>query len=389
MLGRRLGNQRQGLIAAAIAAVLPALVVNDHFAMTDTALMFWTAASLYLLLRAYDNWERDTLWAYAGAAFACGLAASTKYNGVLLAVPLLLVPLLRVRSLDKLLSLRVMIGPLAMVGGFFMTTPYAVLDPPLFLRWFGYILHLQNAPGQVVAMPVWLWHARYHLSSPHAPVIILGGIGLVGSFWRWGARRALIVNSFAVILLVTMVGQTNAQLRTWIPAASLFILWTALVADIVIVRIGNFLTDRRKDPRWAYAILALLLLPLLYFSLRYDLNFRRGDVRQLAQQWVAEHVPPDTSIAVDYFHPNLDPLVWPQTRTFNIFDHDYQWYVDQGVEYLVLNEALADFARQPPEAYTQYQELLRNVCEVGRVHGPFLATTEFDIKIYQLGPCDP
>ncbi|HUM68302.1 MAG TPA: glycosyltransferase family 39 protein, partial [Chloroflexota bacterium] len=252
MLGRRLGNQRQGLIAAAIAAFLPALVVNDHFATTDTALMFWVALSLYLLLRVYDNWERDNFWAYAGAGFVCGLAASTKYNGLVLAVPLLLVPLLRVRGLDECLSWRVIAGPLAMLVGFLAGTPYALLDLPKFLYWFGYSLHLYNAPGREVVMPVWLWHVRFHLTNPHMPVMILGVIGLVLSFRYWGMRRAAIVNSFAVVLWLAILGQTNAQSRMWLPGASLFILWAALVLDILMGRLVVILNARQKNPHWAY-----------------------------------------------------------------------------------------------------------------------------------------
>jgi 4-amino-4-deoxy-L-arabinose transferase-like glycosyltransferase len=389
MLGRRLGNQQQGLIAAAVAAFLPALVVNDHFATTDSALMFWVALSLYLLLRTYDNWENNDWLAYAGAGFVCGLAASTKYNGIVLAVPLLLVPLFRARSLDEWLSWRVIAGPLAMLGGFLAGTPYALLDLPKFLYWFGYSLHLYAAPGREATMPVWLWHLRHHLTNPHMPIIVLGVIGLVLSFWHWGIKRAVIVNSFAVVLWIAILGQSNAQTRMWLPGASLFILWAALVLDILISRVGKFLATRQRDTRWAYGLLLLLLLPFLYFSLRYDLNFRQGDVRTLAREWVEANVPPGTAVAVDYFHPNLDPAIWPLTRTFFIFEHDVQWYVDNGIEYLVLNEALIDFGQLSAEAYGRYQTLLENVCEVGRVNGPFVATTEVAIKIYRVEPCTP
>ncbi len=388
MLGRRLGNQRQGLIAAAIATFLPALVVNDHFATTDTALMFWVALSLYLLLRAYDHWENDSFWAYAGAGFVCGLAASTKYNGLVLAVPLLLVPLLRARSLDEWLSWRVIAGPLAMLAGFLAGTPYALLDLPKFLYWFGYSLHLYNAPDREIVMPVWLWHMRYHLTNPHMPVMVLGVMGTALSFRYWGIRRAVIINSFAAMLWLAILGQTNAQSRMWLPGASLFILWAALALDVLIGRLAAILAARQQDTRWAYTLLLLLLLPFFYFALRYDLNFRQGDVRTLAREWVEANVPPGTAVAVDYFHPNIDPTIWPLTRTFLIFEHDARWYADHGVEYLVLNEVLTDFGQQPPGADGRYRTLLQGVCEVGRVRGSFVATTETDIKIYRVGSCE-
>lgn len=388
MLGRRLGNRRLGLIAAAVAAFLPAIVVNGHFATPDTALMFWVALALTLLLRVYDDWDADSGWAYAGAGFVCGLAASTKYNGVLLAAPLLLAPMLRVRSLDEALRLRVLGGPLAMAAGFLAGTPYAVLDPPEFLEWLGYSLHLYNAPGRTVAMPVWLWHLRSHFTSPHAPLIVLAAIGVALSFRHWGARRAAIVNVFPIVLWLAILGQTNAQARMWFPGAAPVVLWAALALHLVVQRAAAFLQARQRDRRWAWALVFLLLAPLLAFSLRYDLNFLQDDVRTKARQWIAAHIPAGTPLAVDYFHPQLDPAVWPQTRSFAIQDHDYQWYVEQGVEYIVLNEALTDFARQSPEAEARYHNLLSRLCEAGSVRGPFLAATTFDIKIYRVEGCE-
>jgi hypothetical protein len=389
MLGQRLGGRRQGLIAAAIAAFLPALVVNDHFATTDSPLMFWVTLSLYLLLRAYDNWEVDSLWAYAGAGFVCGLATSTKYNGMVLILPLLLVPILRARSLDELLSLRFMSGPLMMLGGFLAGTPYAALDLPKFLHWFGYSLHLYNAPDRVVTMPVWLWHLRHHLTNPHMPVIVMGVIGAVLSFRYWGWQQAVILNSFAILLWLAILGQTNAQTRMWLPAAPLFVLWTAWVIDMLIQKLSKWLVWRQLRPHWAYLPLILLLLPLFNFSLYYAINFQRDDVRTVAREWVEVNIPPGSTIAIDYFHPNLDPTVWSLTRTFYIFEHDIEWYKQQGVEYLILNEALTDFGQHPPEAYERYRALLQDVCEVGAVHGPFVATTMFDIKIYRVEGCRP
>ncbi len=387
MFGKRLGNKQQGLIAALIAAILPALVVNDHFATTDTALMFWVAVSLYLLIRVYDNWETDSLWAYAGAGFVCGLAVSTKYNGIVLAIPLFLVPILRVKTLDELLSFRVISGPLAMAAGFLIGTPFALLNLPKFLHWFGYSLRLYNAPGQEINSPVWLWHLKYHLSSPHTPIILLSIFGFFISFRYWGVKRAIIVNSFVIALWLAILGQTNAQTRMWLPSAPLVILWSTLTVDITISKTKQFLTSRHKNSNWAYGIMLLLIIPFLYYSIRYDLNFRAGDVRNLARQWIVENIPPGSKIAIDYFHPNLNPETWNLTRTFFVYDHDYQWYVENGVEYLIVNDVLNDFSQRPPGTYDRYQTLISQVCEIGSIPGTFIATTDTEIKIYRVEPC--
>lgn len=384
MLARRLGTQRQGLIAATIAAILPALVTHSHYVTTDIPVTFWIMLGLYLLIRAYDNWFVDTMWAYAGAGFVCGLAVSTKYNAILLVLPLLLVPLLRVRTLDKWLTLRVLIGPIAMLAGFLVGTPFALLNLPKFLYWFGYSLRLYNAPRELL-IPVWQWHLNYHLTSPHAIIIVLGLGGFIVSFFQWG-RRALIVNSFVFVLFGAVFSQTNAQARMWIPSAPIIIIWAALALDWTIHFLETRLSSGRKRIFISYAPL-IVLVPLLVTSIQYGTRFQQEDIRTLAQRWVKENVPPGTAIAVDYMHPNLNPDVWPITRLFSIFDKEPEWFAENGIEYLIMNESRNDFDKYGPEAYARYQRLMANSCLVETIQGPILASGKFDIKIYRLGAC--
>jgi len=385
MLARRLQNERMGLITAAITALLPALVSDAHYATTDTPLMFWAILSLYLLIRTYENWESDTLWAYAGAGLICGLATATKYNGVMLIAPLIFVPLFRIQGLDDLLRLRAVVGPGAMAAGFLLGTPYALLNLPKFLQWFGYSLRLYNAPHEPLVAG-WQWHLDYHLTSPHAVVFILALFGFILSFHQWG-KRALILNSFPVLLWVAILSQTNLQARMWLPAAPVFMIWAALALETIISRLRTHLPSFRFKERLVYTPL-LITIPLLITSIQYDRQFQADDVRTLAQRWIVEHVTPGSHIAVDYFPPALDPQVWPVTKTFRLYDHELNWFTEKGVNYLVMNESLNDFDSLPHDAYERYQALISAVCLVGRVNGPFIGTHYFDIKIYKMPPCE-
>ena len=387
MLARRLGNQRQAVMAAVLAAILPALVTHAHFATPDTLLTFFSLLALILLLRAYDNWERNTMWAYAGAGFVCGLAASTKYNGVVLAFPLLLVPLLKVRQLDDLLSVRTLIGPLAMVAGFLAGTPYALLNIPKFLFWVGYSLRLYNNPGAAPALPGWRWHLNYHVTSPNAPIFFLGLVGLLLSFRYWG-RRGLLLNSFALLFWLAILGQTRSEARMWLPTAPLFAIWAALILDVLLERLSRRLpiTEPRRK---GVAILSLLvILPLLLNSVRISERFKREDVRTQTQRWIEHNIPPDTKIAVEYFSPNLDPAVWPVTREFHIYDKTIDWYQEQGIQYLVLSEAGNDPNKISLEERATRAALIERVCLVETFKGSFLSAETIHMWVYRVPPCE-
>lgn len=385
MLARRLGNNRQALLAAAIAAFLPRLVTHAHFATTDMPVTFWVTLGLYLLVRAYDNWREDDLWAYAGAGLICGLATSAKYNGIILLGPLLLVPLLRARTLDELLRVRVIVGPLSMLVGFLAGTPYALLNIPEFLRWFGYSLSLYNAPREL-ATPSWQWHLQFHLSSIHAYIFIFGLIGFFLSFRIW-RRRALVVNSFALLLWAGIVTQTNQQARMWLPSAPIFILWATLLVDLGV----TWLRERLPPgwPRQSILVVPLLIvIPLLVASIGLDLRFQRAEVRTMTQQWIEDNVPPGTQIAVDYFAPNLDTAIWQVTKMFHIYDQEVSWYEDQGIEYLFMSEAITSPDELTGTAREQYDNLVEGTCLVNTLRGPFLSNPEQRVWVYQLPPCE-
>ena len=383
MLARRLASERIAVIAAALGAVLPALVVDAHFATTDTPLMFWATLALYLLLRAYDNWFEDSLWAYAGAGFVCGLATATKYNGVVLAVPLLLVPLLRVRSLDEMVRMRVLAGPLAMAAGFVSAVPYALLNLPNFLNWFAYSLRLYNAPREV-AMSAWQWHLAYHLSSSHAVVFFLGLAGLLFSFFFWG-RRAILPSSFAIVLWIAILSQTNYQARMWLPAAPLFLIYAAFMLDLLAGAVARrWLPRHTRTFACAPLLLPLLLLPA---SANHARAFTEDDVRTRAQRWIEANIPTGTAIAMDYYGPNLSPDRWPVTKLFHLAHEELPWYEERGIKFLVVSEAVYNEGNVPPTLAEQYQVLLQQSCLRQTLSGPFLSNPDFQIWVYEAPPC--
>jgi hypothetical protein len=389
LLANRLGNRRVGLMAAAVAAVLPALVSNAHFATPDTPLTFYVMLALYLLVRVYDEWEQDNGWAYLGAGFVCGLAVSTKYNGLALGLPLLLVPLLKVHSWDGWLRLRTLVGPLGMALGFLAGTPYALLNLPHFLYWFGYSLHLYETPGFVPVQPSWWWHLEYLLTSPNALVFVLGVAGFGLTLRQWG-QRGLIVNGFALLLWLAIVGQTRTAGRMWLPTAPLFVIWTAVLLDFLAgwlpQRLPALWPSRFTPHAFRFSLFALLLLPLFISSALTNRRFQGDDVRTLTQRWVEANIGDGRTIALDYFAPNLDPQRWNVSRQLPIF-REIEWYEAQGIEYILISEAAHDPDTLSAEELAAWEALAGDACLVETISGPFLAAAVSRFWVYQVPPC--
>jgi hypothetical protein len=252
-------------------------------------------------------------------------------------------------------------------------------------------------------VPSWQWHLDYLATSREAPVFILGLIGLFFSFRLWG-KRGLIINIFALLFTLAIISQTNRQARMWLPLAPIFAAWAALVVDAIISWAKRRLAHsslpqsdeqslrpiRRLIQRpntIPLTIAALLLLPLLFLSGRGVANLRSPDVRTLTSQWMVSNIPPGSAIAVDYFAPNVDPDIWPVTRNVEHFDHDLNWFQEQGLEYLVFSQAIYDSAVLTADEIDQYETLLSQLCPVETISGPFLSNPDFTMRIYRLPPC--
>ena len=88
LIAERLWNRRVGIVAAAIAAVFPPLVVLSS-ALTVESLFIPIELGLVLAVLAYQRSHEGLRWVLVGGGL-CGLAALTRQNGFIMAIPLLL-----------------------------------------------------------------------------------------------------------------------------------------------------------------------------------------------------------------------------------------------------------------------------------------------------------
>lgn len=389
MLARRLGNDRLGLLAALLVALTPDLVMYSHFGVTDVPLSFMITLSLYLLIRAYDNWDHDSLWAYAGAGLVCGLAASTKYNGALLLLPLGLLPLLKTRTLDDLLRVRTLAGPLAMAAGFLAGTPYALLDLPAFLHAFGNNLHIYNQPGYELTGSTPLWWLNYLFTGHNAPLAWLGLVGGALSVARWG-RRGWLIHVFVVAYLLTIINQSDRQPRSWLAIAPLMAIYAAVALDAAWVWWrGRATTDRWLRLLVPAAVLALVLTSLLWRTVEVNRALATTDVRHSAQLWIEANIPPGTRLAIDRFPPNIATDVWPTTQIFGVYMQNLAWYQEQGIRYLVFGDVIQNRDRLSDEDWQRYLALTEQLCPVAEIEGSWLAAPDRLIWVYEVPPCSP
>lgn len=266
-LGRRLAGERAGLVAAGLLAVTPLHVVNSHYASVDVQLTFWCALALRLALE-------PELLVWAGVA--SGLAASCKYNGVLV-----LTGIWAAAGLGRAGWRAVLLATGAAAAAFVLTSPFVLLDlqhslPDLRLE---LLEHPRTTSIFLEVGPGWLFHLTANLPTGIGWLLPLAAVaGVVG--WR---RREAALAAFGLLTLASMLHTKELFIRYWLP-----------LTPLVAVAAAQAL-ERLPRRAWLVALLLVATAPLLR-SRAYAAMLSQPDARDTALAWCREQIPAGASV---------------------------------------------------------------------------------------------
>lgn len=261
-LGRVAAGRLAGITCAAVVAVATTHVAYSRMAVTDVALTVGVTVCLALIVSGRLEW----------AGVAAGLAASAKYPGFLLVVPLVVAGLALRRRLVLALGL--------MSAAFLVTSPFVVLHMDEawadFRRvqslaadgWLGF----EDDPATPLAFLLRLWETI-------GPVTLVVVVGLVVALRR-RARSDLVILSFGGIYALSLLG-SNAHFDRYV---------LPLLPVIAVLA--------SRVPPLAVVTLALALVPL-WWSVADAGSLAGRDRRLDAAVWIERFVPRGERLAAD------------------------------------------------------------------------------------------
>jgi 4-amino-4-deoxy-L-arabinose transferase-like glycosyltransferase len=385
-LAGRLLSPRVGLIAALFLAVAAQHVQQSHYITVDAPTALFTAlAALYALraVRRSGN-VRDIVL----GGVAAGLAAGTKYNAaVALALPTA-AALLSARPWTRRLGACLAAG-MACAAVFVLTTPFAVLDPPPFLRSLHVVAqhYAQGHPG-AEGNDNALWYLQYlaqeGLLVP-LTILVVAGLAVVVVRYR---RAGLVLVAFALPYYALLCSTFVRFDRNLLPLLPFLALFAATAAEAVILPLAVALRNRAA----AYVlVLGMAAGPSAYVAMRSDYALTHRFSEEVAVAWANAHLPRGARLATENWEGSsfeLSPRHFRITHLSTLARQSYGWLLARGIRYAVADSYtddayLSDSRRYPLEA-ARYRELFAHARLLARITGQPLLRPGPTMSIYEL-----
>src|SRR5262245_28790228 len=299
-LGRQVRDTSTAIVAALFFTFAFMHVRGSHFGTTDVVMTGLIVAAVGLLLEAHRTRSRR---AFLAAGSVAGLAAATKYNAVLLAVPMLVSHLLNMwdspgHRREALLDAGIFYFSVPFALAFAIGVPFVVLDRAPFLDAMRELAHaLRVGDVRMDLGNGWLYHLTFSLRyGVGIPLLVSGLAGAALLLWR-DSRTGILVLSFPVVYYIVAGSLRLLFVRYAMPIVP----FLCVTAAYMVSCAANGLAARlwqpaKRVPALSTALTAVLALAVVWSSVTrvwaFDRIMNATDNRVVVAQWFFEHVPP-------------------------------------------------------------------------------------------------
>jgi Dolichyl-phosphate-mannose-protein mannosyltransferase len=303
-LAAKLTDSRTALGAALLLAVAPLAVRDSHYVKHDVPATLAVVVAYLAMSRLWPcapskPQTRDTL--VAGAA--CGVAFSTHYYCVFLALPLAFSVYQGWKAAGPSTWLRQLLwGGAVSVVVFFALSPFLLVEP--LTAWRDITANREIVIDRGVGSGAFAPARRYvemlfqeSVPAPMTVIAVLGAIFMSISM----PGRAFFLLSFPVsfLLFIANTAPASRYLNVVVPFIALFaarMAWWSVVNRWKRARVPIF-----------WVIVTLSAAPAAAWSVRTVMFFRQDDTRTLAKRYVEANIPAESTILIQPYSAPLTP----------------------------------------------------------------------------------
>ena len=295
---RALFDRTTALLSAFFLSLAYLHVRDSHFGTVDVPMAFFIMASVFYLIKSS---QEPTVKNYVWAGICAGLAASTKYAGVLLCIPMCAVNAATVSGAGHAKRIipfdrKALFFLIACALSFLAGTPYAALDFSRFLPELLEVLHKTEQGTGIVRGGGWWYHLRFTLFfGLGAPLFFSSLIGM-GILFRSQWRKAVYLCSFPLVYYAIIGNCNMVFVRYCMPLVPFLCITGAVFAG----RLTGLLR-RYPDPllrkAGVFLVPVLIIAPSFVSVVSFDDLLTKKDNRLCAAEWMDKNLKGGSVVA--------------------------------------------------------------------------------------------
>lgn len=296
-IGRRIGDYRLGVVAAAFLAFCSLSALHAHLLTVDIPMTTGVLATVLFSFRLHETGaRRDYLW----AGFFAAVAVTTKLSAAPIVSVVALAHLLRGQEQPtswqrRLLDRRLLASALMCV------VVYCIATPSVIVKSYDAILNMSTAvvgePGREPSperQNQVSYYAEATAGSLGLPTAILCALGSGLCAVR---RRPsdLLLLSFPVLLYVAILltGSHWRHARFILPAIPLMLM---MAAQVLLLTVDTMRLSIRQRRTAVVIVVAILCAPRLVEIGEQNITFSQPATTIQARNWIENHIPKNTRI---------------------------------------------------------------------------------------------
>jgi hypothetical protein len=283
VIGKKFFNRRVGILSAFFLSGCFLFVKESHYIKDEVLAALFLLIFFYFVLLAIDR--RKTKDFYLAGVFL-GLSVSAKYIYIPVALVLIVGLIWAKRNMRVVLATF-----LFALLSFFLTNPYMLIDYKTFIDQTKDIFLKARGIGTaaVGGRSAFVNFVAFQLPKGLGwPLYLFSLIGIFqGIVGLLGKKSVLVGLAGISLFLGILFGGGNFE-RWAVPLVPFFLLLCGIVID-----------GLSKRSVWISTLAAIVMIPSLLRTVKFNNIITWSDTRTLARQWIEENIQAGTSIAIE------------------------------------------------------------------------------------------
>jgi hypothetical protein len=265
---------------------------------------------------------------------------------------------------------------------FLATTPFAILDIPKFLEDTLFeVRHYSTGHAGMEGNSL-AWYLQYMWETAGL-IFVLSALEIARGLYS-RVKEVILLSVFPLVYFAFISSFAVRNDRTFLPLAPFLFLLAASFVVQVLERANRLQSNtlRRLSVLGIVCVLVAGFILPTSRTIADTVQLTAVDGREISREWIDRNIPAGARIALESYSPFVDPNRFSVQGFVRMIDHEPEWYMENGFDYLVFSQGMHGRFYAEPEKYSmetsQYDDLFNRFTLVRK-----FSDGGYEIRIYK------